>query len=846
MTVEIPLRERFDDPYGLLTYDALDAAQGVALRQQKHVDFRTFVPSADDTINMHGPSSVVTLPKPIFKLDSLSMSSLDALTMEDLEIEIPISVSEGWTLGTADFRVAYSWAPSLSFNIINGTVTSASVMANLPVDISGLLSTDSITLALPSYENTKITAASSFIDFTSHATGDFTAGPTDSIAFSNSTVALVSGDSELRFPISLLANVNKSNITGVRFRITANASGAFLCRAFRAVAANWKSAPMEIDTRRKCLRKGVPLNGAATATYTFPSAASGAWPITFRSTDPPSTADPLPIDLSTSISFYTGAKADTSTNAVALYFREIGLDENQQLDLDTTFTQADLDNFGTSLITQSGTTIWTTSNLPGKRVQPDFGRALYDPRPQSSLDLTPQSGLDGDTQFSLERTPDNVSISYLEAKLAWAGDPVVDPVNATLTLKDQSGTGYTFNSIPILAAQFYALFAEVVDDSMRARLYKLDTIGNLGALVFDSTTVIDDALIHRHKGRAGWFARLFDGDSYVLGVNPRSANFGEYISLPFYSDTSVAGARLASHYSPPLELVSLVESSDWGGEVTLDTAHGIEGAHRISNDRISNLQGFQTNALSLDNLRETEITFDLQLPSPIPAITAFLYSTDDRYIQLSVNPSLSGQWESFKLSLAPYYDLIQTGYYRLVILTSAGSPWYVGNLSCSTRVVAWDGRGDAIDPWGMDVTNWLPFLDVVNGSNDGLVFSERGAAMQIRARAIRQTAQITDISAQPKYAELGNFAWRDQYTTWQSGLTVSFTSSVSSKTVTFASTSTSTGDPIIARIWSFGDGVMDYGPNPVHTYALSGTYTVVLTIVDAKGQRKSTTGTVTV
>jgi hypothetical protein len=112
----------------------------------------------------------------------------------------------------------------------------------------------------------------------------------------------------------------------------------------------------------------------------------------FKSTDPPSVADPRPIDLSTSLTFNTGGMLDVHTNSVALYFRELALDENQQLDLDASFTQADLNNFGTSLTTNSGLSIWSSSNLPGKPVQPDFGRALFDPRPQSSLDLTSKPG----------------------------------------------------------------------------------------------------------------------------------------------------------------------------------------------------------------------------------------------------------------------------------------------------------------------------------------------------------------------------------------------------------------------------------------------------------------------
>jgi hypothetical protein len=384
------------------------------------------------------------------------------------------------------------------------------------------------------------------------------------------------------------------------------------------------------------------------------------------------------------------------------------------------------------------------------------------------------------------------------------------------------------------------LFAEVVDDTLRARLFTVDVVGNLGALIFDTTTVVNDAMIHRHKGRAGWFARLYDGDAYIAGIRPRSVGYGEYVSLPFYSDTPVMGAQLAAHFSPPLELVSLVESSDWGGEVSG------QAPYAIAYDRTSSLQGFQTNNLTLDDLRETEISFDLKLPVSTPAVIAFLYSEEDRYIQLNVTPSGSGQWEHFNLPLASYYDTIQTGLYKLVLLTPSGATWYVDNLSCAARVVAWDGRSNEADPWGMDSVDWMPFLNTLNGSGDGLVFPSRGDQMQIRARAMRQAAQIIDIAAQPKYAELGNFNWRDQAVTWQAGLSPSFTTGISGRTVTCTSTSTSTGSPIIAYLWSFGDGSINYGPASTHVFSLAGTYPITLTVIDSLGQRVASTSSVTV
>lgn len=62
-------------------------------------------------------------------------------------------------------------------------------------------------------------------------------------------------------------------------------------------------------------------------------------------------------------------------------------------------------------------------------------------------------------------------------------------------------------------------------------------------------------------------------------------------------------------------------------------------------------------------------------------------------------------------------------------------------------------------------------------------------------------------------------------------VTASFSSSVSSLTVTFTNTSVNA----TSYLWNFGDGNTSTLANPTHTYANSGTYTVVLTATNACG-----------
>ena len=63
--------------------------------------------------------------------------------------------------------------------------------------------------------------------------------------------------------------------------------------------------------------------------------------------------------------------------------------------------------------------------------------------------------------------------------------------------------------------------------------------------------------------------------------------------------------------------------------------------------------------------------------------------------------------------------------------------------------------------------------------------------------------------------------------------------------VSFAGGSDPDGDSV-TRLWDFGDGAIDTGPTPSHTYANAGDYTATLTATDEHGASGTTFQTVTV
>lgn len=132
------------------------------------------------------------------------------------------------------------------------------------VDLSSFTGNDYISIALPEFPASSLTLASSFVDFTSNASGDFTAGPT----FSKTLTGLVTGNQELRVLMSSITGIDTSKITGVRFRFQATATCTVRVGAIRACDETWTYAPVDQHTLYKRLEPPFPPTGAGVFTPT--------------------------------------------------------------------------------------------------------------------------------------------------------------------------------------------------------------------------------------------------------------------------------------------------------------------------------------------------------------------------------------------------------------------------------------------------------------------------------------------------------------------------------------------------------------------------------------------------
>jgi hypothetical protein len=848
----------FTSPLGIFApYATYDGDQNAQLQLQRHTDLRSF------------EEPDVLAPPTMLALDLLTMAALNAETMGAIEGSGGVvRFGEHWTSGVVGPQADRNNWRGITLSCSSGTNVTSSVLQKsaiastgvglIPIDITNYAASDYLTLALPDFPLADIDISNSFIDITSDPDGDPDMGPTDSLALGSTIRTLVAGDSEARFPLSLLTQVDRSQITGIRLRIEALGSCSFRCLAIRVVSSTWKYAPIDYDTLYDRIVHPVSPDGSLSTFFTFPQTSipglPNFWPITFWSNLPSGPGDPKPIDTKLGCWFNTGSMTDsdvTHKNRVSLYFRERREDEQTQLDLNGQI-QAYLDALGH---------------------QPDYGDISYAGRAQGDLDGLSQAALDGDTQFTLERVPDALAAAWLEVKVVW-----YTGATAVVTIQDADQEGVSYSGINLDPNANYFLEVELEDTGVRVFIYEIDELGSVGTQVWDSTLIQDEALILRRKGRVGWYAEFYDHDAYLESIRPRAMMFGEYRSHPFRSRTPVDGASLYAQATPDRELVTTILPAVWGGIVSLDSTKSSSGeAYKIISKAGLPLQGVHTNTFVIDDWDETDITLDLFFPKSGlthgRGLEAFLIGPNTTLVPLTLPIIATDQWQSIRIFPGAGQTLIG-GIYELVIvqtLAPTETTWYVDNVSVSKRILKWQGRPKDPDPWNIVPSPWLDFKDTVNHPTGGIAFNRRGSALQIRGLARTQDAEIFNIKAIPRYASQGNLIWRSQdeavtdtpnipaglemligvaptltplvytigtetITQQRVGVEVALTFSVTGLDLAHLPV----GVTVLAYHWDFGDGTTSSLASPTHTYTRADIQTQVsLIVLDSLGREHS-------
>lgn len=795
----IGLNEEYDQEWGMWkNYDAYDPGLRASLRDQKHIDIRDF------RIND------ITAPINVLELSKYTVTTLSTMTVSQIEaLTHTIKIGEHWTTGTNTSLATHNYWRVLQVPLTAGTITTGSITE--PMDLlTGFENDDIVSLAMPNFPLASITAASSFVDLTSNVDGNFSAGPTASVALSATTVPLVAGNSEFRVLRSTFNqnSIDLSAVTAVRIRIVATGVATLNLAAFRLLSKTWKFSTLDVDTRVGTLVRPVSRNGDPAAAPEF------SQPIVWRASEVSGATDPKPIDFNLAVGFNTGSRQ--GSNQISIYGRELTEDFMQQLDLNGL----------------------QQSQLTG-RDQPDIGAAMYNSRVQTDLEPFKQDQLADLTQFDLERTADYLSASWIEFVLVWT------TTNTQLSVVNTEGNGYNFNlGTPLAANTDYVLVFSLEDTTGRAAIYPLGARGQIifNAPVFDSTDINDDFSYKRRKGRFGWFANLADGDAFVDSIRFRSASYAEYRSLPYESLTPVEGAELSAESTP------VIDSFEYFVPTFADTIV-VERDQELSTTgeswRITDyggytFQGIQSNPFQITDFDQTEVLLDVYYPSALEinaSVEFYLKSQYDYLIPLPKPRIYPDQWQTVRLR-TPSSHLAQTGTYRFVVVQNrpVNLNWWIDNVRIFERTVSWHGRAVVGDPWAATEDDWTPFQNAFNRDFGGILFQGRERKLQIKGVGHKQDSQIGKVQFKPRYAELGRFVWPEDKLTAKLPPIASYSTSNNGRIYTFNGFGSSDPDgQVINWYWTVSDGTVYVGPIIQHTFGASGTYAVTLMVTDQNG-----------
>jgi hypothetical protein len=799
MPKHIPLYEEFEQDRGQFqNYTAYDSSALQQVQAQKHVDIRDFAGS------IYGPLTV-------FLMDFETMDELDDLTMEDLGGDTIIVPAESWTVGT--IGVSGSGHHNIEVDCSVGQTITVSVGGPLDLE-TDFDDDDFISVALPNFPLTRIDIVNSYIDFSSNPTGDFETGPTASIALNQSEVALVEGDSELRFERSLISAIDLESVTSVRFRFEATMDTTVTIMAIRLLSKDWTYRPIDMNTLREQLVYPVSLNGGS-------ASFDGDWPILFKADNPSSSADPAPIDLTTYVGIYTGSSAETEFNYVDLYYREKALDYIIQLELEGT-EQDDLNG----------------------NPQPDFGEAEFSPRTQNTIENSLQGNLDGEHQFTLERVPDSLSSAFIKVHIAWN----VDMKYIEISDSESLAPPYHFD-IDIEEFEYLDVGVELFERSLHIQAWETDAFGKRTAKLLDEL-LVNPQIFKRRKGRFGWDARFADGDALVTRIGTGHQNFGEYRTQPYGSITPIEGAALNVGGTDTTDLFLGIFDGPWGGFFVSNPDRGPE-SFAIQSKVAAPLQGIQTNAFYIDDFDNIEISFQiyvLQKALDEGVIEIFLWD-GFQPVPLTHAQLIGDTWQDMVIDLKKMQETYPPGYYRLVIVqTLPGqvldrlNEWYVDKIHILRKTIVWEGRAYHDDAWGT-YQGWIPFKGALNEDSGGVLFPERSNKLQVRAKTLREDAIIGQVRTTPKYAELGRFTWPDQKTKHHRPAVdiESLLDDDSTRTVILTGNASDSDGYIVTYHWDMGDGTKLTGKTITHTYELPGKYSIQLIVIDNNGESATDT-----
>jgi hypothetical protein len=712
----IPITEEFNDRLGRYDYyDSGDTQTNLDLQSRQHTDLRAFT-----NLNVNAPFRMYRMVRPMSQLNAFTMSSLDSGTN--------VPESEGWTVGTVGADTTVGKRPTLRVAVGAGaTVTTQSTME--AVDLSGYDADASLVLSCPSFPATSLDLTQCRLEIVQGATTVQLPFPTN----------LTNGNRAISWPISALATV--LNPDTVRIRLKATSATTVVIAALRVIASEWTATSLDMNTLAGRLRPIVDRDGS------IPVA---AFPKLWRADKAADSgiADPRPVNAKLAVVFNTGSQ--TANNQISLFYRGRREDFLTQLDLDGT-------DDGTAITKPLyGENQFT---LGQRNRQPDYGQAVYDPRPQMDLEDQLQSNLDAQWQAGLERIADSISAAWIEVRLRWG---VANQLIVRTTETQNDDEQFIFTLPALTSNTEYIMLSDVEDNEVRVRVLPVLSDGAIdyAHVVLDTTAIRNEFTFARRRGRIGWDITLGDGDAYIDSIRPRGLVYGEIITNNFESLTPVDGARLT--VSATEDIIFIPETGFYNSASLAPDTYNSQSPDGSVKVTAPILGGIQTDPIAFEDFNYTEIVFDLWYPAEALAsgnyARAYLLNELGYLIALPLPAMTGNRWQTLTIPLVSI-SREQTGAYRFVLMQEKDTAtWWIDNLYVRRQAVTFAGRATRHDPWGREA-GWTTFRHLINSEKDGVLFPKRDSWVQVRGQTLVHEASIDKMFIRPKYAELGRMVW---------------------------------------------------------------------------------------
>lgn len=316
----------------------------------------------------------------------------------------------------------------------------------------------------------------------------------------------------------------------------------------------------------------------------------------------------------------------------------------------------------------------------------------------------------------------------------------------------------------------YQLAANVSANSITVAIDLFDVFNRPVRRLFESVRRTDGTWTEK-AGRVGWWAE------FIEDVEMRSFDFAptSYALLRtkvIETETPVDGAQLFTVDSGYVNVFEFLRPNRAEEFVELDPTKSISGSsYKLTGAGLGQYPGLISNQFDVDNWDHIFVEFDIWVPGDLatnnltrprfylrPADFAFSDEANQSGLVGPITFSfVPNTWTPVSISLSKFSQYL-TGNYKFIVasvLPHKTNIW-IDNVKVKKQTVEWEirtRRGGA----------WMPFRGMMNEQYAAIHFppNQTGSELQLQARALTEDAWISEYTLVPRYAPLGRILYKD-------------------------------------------------------------------------------------